>query len=262
MADRGWAAPAWRRAGTHRRGAGHRRSRCPDRACADWIAGASPLGQPNLHEHDYLGRFGCKRAFSRYSPSVEFQQSQAYPYHMSATTLLSLISPAVAVIIALWGFRRSRRADKLRAFFEIHERYLSHEARAGRRVLHTLVAGRLADEIAQLDRPTQSNAAYALSIMNSIAIACEAGYVERDIIARSMGQSYITAIQAARPLIDYLEHVQGFRPYPFAESLATWLAMTSQVAVRSDLPADPELDGDPIKPNTPSGNNDDNYKRS
>ena len=146
---------------------------------------------------------------------------------MTNTVLLSLISPVVAIIIALWGFRRSTRADKLRAFFEIQDRYLAGDVRVGRRILHTLIAGRSADEVAQLDPADLSRAGYALAVMNSIAIACEAGYVERDLLARSMGRSFIAAIRAARPYVDHLQEARGFRPYPFAENLAAQLRASS-----------------------------------
>jgi hypothetical protein len=140
------------------------------------------------------------------------------------TVLLDLISPVVAVAIALWGFRRSTRADQLRAFFEIQDRYLAPDVRAGRSVLHAQIAGKSAGEVAHLDPADLSRAGYALAVMNSIAIACEAGYVERDLLARSMGRSFITAVGAAQPYIDHLEQVRGFRPYPYAENLAFQLA--------------------------------------
>jgi hypothetical protein len=141
--------------------------------------------------------------------------------------LLEFVSPVVAVVIALWGFRRSTRADQLRAFFEIQDRYLAADVRAGRSVLHTRIAGRSADEIAGLDAADLTRAGYALAVMNSIAIACEAGYVERDLLTRSMGRSFITAVGAAQPYIDYLQHLRGFRPYPFAENLALQLEASS-----------------------------------
>ena len=159
-----------------------------------------------------------------------------------APVLLTILSPAVAIVIALWGFRRSTRADKLRAFFEIQDRYLAGEVRAGRRTLHTLVSDLSIGEVAQLATADLSRVGYALAVMNSIAIACEAGYVERDLISRSMGRSFITAIQAARPYIDYLAERQGFRPYPYAEKLAAELGAAgslpaSSASVTSTTPA-------------------------
>ena len=100
---------------------------------------------------------------------------------MNGTVLLSLISPVVAVVIAIWGFRRSSRADKLRAFFEVQERYLASEVRNGRRIMHTLIAGRPPGEVSKLDPDKLSAAGYALAVMNSIAIACEAGYVDQSL---------------------------------------------------------------------------------
>ena len=138
--------------------------------------------------------------------------------------LLSLVSPAVAIAVAFWGFQRSRRADKLRAFFEIYERYLAKEARAGRREIYQSVAGRSADEVAALGREALTCIGYSLAIMNSIAIACEGGYVDRRLIVRSMGRSFTRAVTAAKPYFDHVERVRGYRPYPFAELLAARLA--------------------------------------
>jgi hypothetical protein len=161
------------------------------------------------------------------------------------TVLLDLISPVVGVVIALWGFRRSTRADQLRAFFEIQDRYLASDVRAGRSVLHAQVAGKPAEEVARLDAADLSRAGYALAVMNSIAIACEAGYVERDLLARSMGRSFTTAVGAAQPYIDHLQQVRGFRPYPFAENLAFQLAASDvgPVLAARDLIAPSGSDG-------------------
>lgn len=154
---------------------------------------------------------------------------------MTPTVLLSLVSPVVAIIITFWGFRRSTRADKLRAFFEIQDRYLASDARAGRRVLHALIAGKSVDEVAHLDPADLSRAGYALAVMNSIAIACEAGYVEQDLLARSMGRSFSAAVAVAQPYIDYLQQVRGFRPYQFAENLALLLRGSSVGPVSSTI---------------------------
>ena len=139
---------------------------------------------------------------------------------MKASTLLALVSPLVAIVIALWGFRRSSRADRLKAFFEMQSRYLAPEVRAGRKHLHVSVAGRSADELAALDDATRSAIGYTLAVMNSMAIACEAGYVDREVVVRSMGQSYARAMTAARPLLDLQEKTRGFRPYIYAERFA------------------------------------------
>src|SRR4051794_23001490 len=121
---------------------------------------------------------------------------------MLPSVLLSLLSPTVAVVIAVWGFRRATNADKLRAYFEIQDRYLAAEVRAGRRTLHQMVAGRGTDEIANLDKAARDSAGYALAVMNSVAIACAGGYVERDLIMRNMGRSFVTTVTAAQPYID------------------------------------------------------------
>jgi hypothetical protein len=101
------------------------------------------------------------------------------------------------------------------------------------------VAGRPADEVARLNPADLSLAGYALAVMNSIAIAREAGYVERDLLARSMGRSFVTTIKAAQPYIDHLEKVRGFRPYPFAENLAAQLSGSDSMPV----PSTPDLSG-------------------
>ncbi|MGO1052035.1 DUF4760 domain-containing protein [Crossiella sp. CA198] len=151
---------------------------------------------------------------------------------MALSVWLSLLSPVVALLIAFWGFRRSTRADRLRAFFDLHERYLSAEVRAGRRLLHQRVAGRSAEELAELDRDTLDRIGYTLAVLNSIAIACAGGYVDRRLVRRGMGRSYAGAIIAARPYIDRVEALRGFRPYPFAESLAERLREGAHVEPR------------------------------
>jgi hypothetical protein len=143
---------------------------------------------------------------------------------MTPAVLLALVSPAVAIMIALWGFRRSTRADKLQAFFEMQDRYLDSEVRAGRRVLHQKIGGRTVDEVASLDHAVLGEAGHALAVMNAIAIACEGNYVDRVLVAQSMGRSFSSAVTAAQPYIDYVEQIRGFRPYPFAERLAARLS--------------------------------------
>ncbi|MEW1779421.1 hypothetical protein [Streptomyces sp. NPDC086777] len=139
---------------------------------------------------------------------------------MSAELWVALSSPVVAVCLTVWSFRRTSRADRLRAFFEVQERYLDAEVRAGRRLLHRTVAGRESHEIAALSEDVASRIGHALAVMNSIAIACEGRYVDTDMVARSMGRSYSGAMAAAVPYIDHVEQQRGFRPYPFAERFA------------------------------------------
>ncbi|MDX3798045.1 hypothetical protein [Streptomyces sp. AK04-3B] len=141
----------------------------------------------------------------------------------TVSLLIALASPVVAVVIAVWSLRRTSRSDRLRAFFEIQERYLDADVRLGRRLLHREVAGRESDAMAQLSGEAASRIGYALAVMNSIAIACEGKYVDTELVALSMGRSYAGAIEAAKPYIDYVERQRGFRPYPFAERLAVQL---------------------------------------
>jgi len=138
---------------------------------------------------------------------------------MSAGSLLVLASPTVAVLIAMWGFRRSSRADRMSAFFRLHDQYLRPEIRAGRRIIHQRIAGRTPDELAALSDEDRATVGYALAVMNSIAIACEAGYVDLAVVDRSMGRSFRAAVRAAGPFIDLVEAHRGFRPYGYAERL-------------------------------------------
>jgi hypothetical protein len=134
---------------------------------------------------------------------------------MSAT-LISLLSPLVAVVIAVWSFRRTSKADRLRAFFDLQARYLSPDLREGRSLIHGMGATPASD----LGRAAATKIGTTLAVMNSIAIATEGGYVDRELVSRSMGRSYASAIRAAKPYIDHVESVRGFRPFPFAERLA------------------------------------------
>ena len=147
---------------------------------------------------------------------------------MNPGALLALVSPLVAVAIAAWGFRRSSKADRLKAYFEMHNRYLAPEVRLGRKYLHVHVAGRQADEVAALDDKTRSAIGYTLATMNAIAIACEARYVDRDVVLRSMGRSFARAMAAARPFLEHQEAARGYRPYAYAERLAALVPEAAQ----------------------------------
>jgi len=140
---------------------------------------------------------------------------------VSFSDWLALISPAVAVAVALFGFRRSRRADQLAAFFQLHERYLAPEVRSGRKLIYERVSGRPPADIASLPEEVRAAVGYTLATMNSIAIGCDARYVELAAVQRSMGRSYSGTMAAAKPYIDYLEQSRGFRPYIYAERLAS-----------------------------------------
>ncbi|WP_436521801.1 DUF4760 domain-containing protein [Actinoplanes sp. HUAS TT8] len=161
---------------------------------------------------------------------------------MNPSVWLALVSPVVAVIVAVFGFRRSSKADRLKAYFEMQNRYLAPEVRLGRKFLHQHVAGRSPAEVAALDETTRSTIGFALAVMNSIAIACEAGYVDRDIVVKSMGRSYARAIEAARPFFDHQEATRGFRPYPYAERLAARVPRPPAVAPPVEAPAAASID--------------------
>lgn len=155
---------------------------------------------------------------------------------MSFSDWLAVISPAVAVVVALFGFRRSRRADQLAAFFQLHERYLAPEVRGGRKLIYERVSDCSAADIAGLPEEVRTAVGYTLATMNSIAIACDARYVDLAAVRRSMGRSYSGAIAAAKPYIDYIEQNRGFRPYIYAERLAAVIRGPAQ------LPAPTEAD--------------------
>jgi hypothetical protein len=148
---------------------------------------------------------------------------------MSAGTFLVLLSPAVAILVALLGFRRSTRADRLAAFFRLHEQYLKPEVRAGRKLLHDEVSGRSSSELATLSAEARASVGYTLATMNSIAIACRAKYVDTVVVEESMGRSFVAAMAAARPYIDDLERRRGVRPYGYAERLAAGMSRTDRV---------------------------------
>jgi hypothetical protein len=153
---------------------------------------------------------------------------------MTWTDAIALTSPVVAVIIALLGFRRSSRADRLAAFFQIQERYLSPEVRNGRRLIYERIAGRSPAEMTNLPDDVRTAVGYTLAVMNSVAIACEARYVDRDFVERNMGRSYSGAVTAAKPFIDGVEQGRGFRPYVFAERMAAGFRAYSAVPLAGE----------------------------
>jgi hypothetical protein len=169
---------------------------------------------------------------------------------MSGTTLLALVAPAVAIVIAFWGFRRTTRADRLAAFFTLHEQYLKPEVRAGRRLIHNHISGRSPAEMAELPDSDRATVGFTLATLNAVAIACEARYVDRIVVQQSMGRSFAAAVTAAKPYIDELEARRGFRPYGYAERLAARIARertqtgSSLVRGRVQVVAPPETDED------------------
>ncbi|GIJ30723.1 hypothetical protein Vqi01_58850 [Micromonospora qiuiae] len=136
------------------------------------------------------------------------------------STLLALTSPLVAIAVAVWGFRRANRADRLRAFFDLYQRYVAPEQRGGRRLLHDQLSGRSTEDLAALPQDVRDQVGATLATLNAIAIACEGGYVETSLISESMGRSYCSTVLAAKPYLDHLEKQRGYRPYQFAERMA------------------------------------------
>lgn len=112
----------------------------------------------------------------------------------------------------------------------MHERYLEADVRSGRRILHQQIANSSAGDIAAMDKNTRMAVGYTLAVMNSIAIACEARYVELRVVDQSMGQSFARAMAAAKPYLDHMEEVRGFRPYVYAERLAARIEANNKSA--------------------------------
>lgn len=139
---------------------------------------------------------------------------------MQVPVVLSLVSPVVAIVIAAWSFRRTGKADRLKAFFEVHNCYLSPEVRAGRRLIHHLTIDPETGDLKEIDRSTKSSIGYTLAVLNSIAIACEGRYVDQALVEKNMGRSFTSTVHAARPFIDSVEQERVYRPYPAAERLA------------------------------------------
>ena len=156
---------------------------------------------------------------------------------MTSTNItIALMSPLVALTIAFFGFRRANRSDKVRAFFDMYEQYLKPEVRTGRKMIHLHISGKTPDDLTSVDKEVLSSAAYALAVMNAIAIACEGNYVDAHLIARSMGRSYVSTMTAAETFIQQLESVRGYRPYLYAERLSHELVKRHHVSPPTDRP--------------------------
>jgi hypothetical protein len=98
--------------------------------------------------------------------------------------------------------------------------------------------------MAALSEADRAAVGYTLAMMNSIAIACEAKYVDVSVVQQSMGRSFAAAIAAARPYIDELERRRGFRPYGYAERLATRMSPERSPSPPSRSAAPPPADRD------------------
>ncbi|GIF75729.1 DUF4760 domain-containing protein [Asanoa siamensis] len=138
----------------------------------------------------------------------------------SASIYVAVLSPVVSLCVAVWGFRRTTRADRLKMFLDLQERYLASSARAGRRVMHQCLPGLTEETFDQLTEEQRRDLHHALAVMETIAIAWEAGHVEQSIILNAMGRSFSSAMHKSRSYIDYQAGLRGFRPYPRASRLA------------------------------------------
>ena len=139
---------------------------------------------------------------------------------MALTVILALSSPVVAVIITWWGFRRGDRSEELKVLFDMLDRYLTDRAREGRSLIHQKIAPGTGTGIATCSHEEFTTIGYALAVMNTIALCAESGQVSEKLLRETMGQSFTTTVQAAKPYIDEVAATRGFRPYPYAERLA------------------------------------------
>jgi hypothetical protein len=141
-----------------------------------------------------------------------------------AALALAAVSPAVTLLIALWGFQRTTRADRLKMFLDLQERYLSEPARGGRQLIHQRLPGLDASSYGSLDDDERSHIHHALAIMNTIAIACESRHIDYVMVVRTMGRSFASAIAAARPYIEHQAVARGYPPYQYAVRVADRIA--------------------------------------
>jgi hypothetical protein len=143
---------------------------------------------------------------------------------MSSVPLyVAVLAPLVTFCIAVWGFRRTTKADRLRMFLDLQERYLSPAARTGRRLMHRRLPSLTPETFGNLTEAERGELHHALAIMETIAIAWDAGHIERSMILNAMGRSYSSAMRKSQAYIDYQAAVRGFRPYQRAARLATEL---------------------------------------
>ncbi|SNT29934.1 hypothetical protein SAMN05421812_104338 [Asanoa hainanensis] len=138
----------------------------------------------------------------------------------SASIYVAVLSPVVSLCVAVWGFRRTTRADRLKMFLDLQERYLASAARAGRRVMHRRLPDLKPETFDQLTEAERGDLHHALAVMETIAIAWDAGHVEQSMILNAMGRSFSSAIRKSGPYIEDQAALRGFRPYQRACRLA------------------------------------------
>ncbi|MEU6287196.1 hypothetical protein [Streptomyces sp. NPDC046988] len=159
---------------------------------------------------------------------------------MTLQLVLSAASPLVAVVIALWGFRRRDRAAELEVLFELHERYLAQRVRDGRRLIHRKLAGRGEEGLRSCTAEELSTIGYTLAVMNTIALCCRSGRLDSRLLQQSLGQSYTRAVNGALSFIDSMETTRGVRPYPYAEWLVRHFSATAPRSWLPRLPLRPD----------------------
>ena len=132
---------------------------------------------------------------------------------------VAILSPVVSLAVAVWGFRRTTKADKLKMFLDLQDRYLGASARAGRRLMHQRLPELKPETFGQLTTEERTDLHHALAVMETIAIAHEGGHVDQVMILNAMGQSYSSGIRKSQSYIDYQAAARGFRPYQRAARL-------------------------------------------
>lgn len=94
-------------------------------------------------------------------------------------------------------------------------------------MIHQHINGLTPAEVSTLDPVILTEAGQALAVMNSIAVACDAGLAEKELVGRVMGRSFASTVTAARPFIDSTELRRGYRPYRYAEELAEYFLLAT-----------------------------------
>ena len=140
---------------------------------------------------------------------------------MNSTPIyVAVLSPVVSLCVAVWGFRRTTKADRLKMFLDLQERYLAASARTGRRLMHRRLPALTPETFGELTEAERGDLQHALAVMETIAIAWEGGHVDQSMILNAMGRSYSSAMRKSQSYIDYQAAVRGFRPYQRAARLS------------------------------------------
>jgi hypothetical protein len=138
--------------------------------------------------------------------------------------ILATLSPTVALVVFAVTFSNQRRSERIRILFDMQERYVKDSCRAGRKMIHSHVAGRKSMELEDLDPFIRKQIGDTLAVLNTIAVCVLSGYCDRRLVRQTMGRSFVGTMLAAGPYLDFAEKQRGFRAYSQAEQLARRLA--------------------------------------